>query len=57
MQAVVYIYVWYSVFYMHRYKESCRLKNVFDIDAYKTHYTIPVYRTVFMIMKPWFRNT
>jgi hypothetical protein len=28
----LYIQVWYNVFYMHQYKQSCKNKSVFDIE-------------------------
>ena len=28
----LYMQVWYSVFYMHQYKQSCRQKSVFSTE-------------------------
>jgi len=48
--------VCYSIFYMHQYKQSCRLKSVLEHTvACKTHYTIPVYTTVFLKINPYVR--
>jgi len=56
----LYIQVKYRVFYTHQYKQSCRYKSVFYktayIDACKTHYTKPVYTTVFLKMNFRFRD-
>jgi len=56
--------VWYHVFYIHRYKQSCRQQSVFDnstykfayADAGKTHYITLVYTIVFLKMNPRVRN-
>ena len=28
----LYVQLWYGMFYMHPYKQSCRQKSVFDIE-------------------------
>jgi hypothetical protein len=53
----LYKQVCYSVFHMDLYKQSCRLKSVFEhTDACKTHCTILVDTTVFQKMNNWVRN-
>ena len=51
----LYVQVWYSVFYMHQYKQSCTYKTAYA-DACTTHYTIPVYTTLFLKMIPQVQN-
>ena len=50
----LYIQVWFSVFYMHRYKQST-YKTAYT-DACKAYYTVTVYTTVFLEMNPPVRN-
>ena len=49
------VMVWYSVFYMHQYKQTSTYKNAYP-DVRKTRYPIPVPTTVFLKMNPRVRN-
>jgi len=51
----LYIQAWYSVLYMHQYKQSSTYKTAYT-DAFKTHYTTPVYATVFLKINPRAQN-
>jgi len=55
----LYIQVWWSVLYMHQYKQCCTWNrthtftyNTAYTDAFKTHYIINVHTTVFLKMNP-----
>jgi len=57
----LYVQIWYSMFYMLQYKQSCRQTSVFL--PTRLHLLMPVkptitpvYTTVFLKMNPWVQN-
>ena len=51
----LYIQAWYSMFYMHQYKQFSTYKAAYT-DECKTHSTIPVYTTVILKANPRVRD-